>query len=74
MGRTLMLTALGLCLGAIDVSVGPAESVILAFVMLFLVATSLAVRGSGRDGGRGELKTFGTGHSFPANLKAKYET
>lgn len=70
-GRTLLLAALGLCLGAMDVSVGPADSVILAFVMLFLAATSLAVGGSGRDVGREELKRFGTGHSFPANLKAK---
>lgn len=28
-GRTLLLAAFGLCLGAIDVSVGPTESVIL---------------------------------------------
>lgn len=73
-GSTLLLAALGLCLGAIDVSVGPTESVILAFVMLFLAATSLAVSGSGRDVGMGELNRFGTGQSFPANLKAKYDT
>lgn len=70
-GRTLLFAAFGLCLGAIDVSVGPTESVILAFVILFFAATSLAVRGSGSDVGMGELKRFGTGHSFPANLKAK---
>lgn len=28
-GKTLLFAALGLCLGAIDVSVGPTESVIL---------------------------------------------
>lgn len=70
-GRTLLFAAFGRCLGAIDVSVGPTESVILAFVKLFLAATSLAVRGSGSDVGMGELKRFGTGQSFPANLKAK---
>lgn len=69
----------------------------LALVMLFLAATSLAVRGSGRDVGMGEFwrrkatvfyksvflgamepgdcvgltRRFGTGHSFPASLKAK---
>lgn len=69
-GRTLF-AAFGLCLGAIDVSVGPTESVILAFVWLFLAAISLAVRGSGNEVGRGELKRFGTGHSFLANRKAK---
>lgn len=43
-----MELAFGLCLGAIEVSVGPMLSVILAFIWLFLEAASLAVIGSGR--------------------------
>lgn len=47
--------AFGLCRGAIEVSVGPTVSVILAFIWLFLAAASLAVMGSGRVEGTGEF-------------------
>lgn len=61
----------GLCLGAIEVSVGPMVSVILAFIWLFLAAASVAVIGSGRVDGRMELLMLETGQSFLANLNAK---
>lgn len=63
--------AFGLCLGAIEVSVGPMVSVILAFIWLFLAAASLAVIGSGRVEGREELLMLETEQSFLANLNAK---
>lgn len=63
--------AFGLCRGAIEVSVGPVGSVILAFIWLFLAAASLAVIGSGRVEGTGELLILDTGQSFLASLKAK---
>lgn len=63
--------AFGLCLGAIEVSVGPMVSVILVFIWFFLAAASLAVRGSGRVEGKEELLMLDTGQSFLANLNAK---
>lgn len=63
--------AFGLCLGAIEVSVGPMVSVILAFIWLFLAAASVAVIGSGRVDGRMELLMLETGQSFLADLNAK---
>lgn len=48
LGVAVAELAFGLCLGAIEVSVGPMVSVILAFIWLFLAAASLAVIGSGR--------------------------
>lgn len=63
--------AFGLCRGAIEVSVGPTASVILAFIWLLLAAASLAVMGSGRVEGTGELFILDTGQSFLAILKAK---
>lgn len=74
LGVAVVELAFGLCLGAIEVSVGPMVSVILAFIWLFLAAASLAVIGSGRAEGIGELLMLETGQSFLANLNAKYDT
>lgn len=61
LGVAVVELAFGLCLGAIEVSVGPMVSVILAFIWLFLEAASLAVIGSGRVEGIGELLMLETG-------------
>lgn len=45
--EAVLALALGRCLGAIEVSVGPSASVILALTWLFFEAASLAVMGSG---------------------------
>lgn len=71
LGVAVVELAFGLCLGAMEVSVGPMASVILAFIWLFLEAASLAVNGSGRAEGTEELLILETGQSFLANLNAK---